>query len=350
MKKLSIILVSIICSCAVFVFCSQKIYASSDVCVSSAQSAVLMEASTGRILYAKNIDKKLYMASTTKIVTAITVLDNISDVNAVVTVPKEAQGVEGSSIYLVAGEHLTVLELLYGLMLQSGNDCAVTLAIKVAGSVKAFANLMNKTAHKVGAQNSNFVTPHGLHDNNHYTTAYDLGLITAYALKNETFRKIVSTKSITIANETKEYRRLIQNKNKLLKNYEFANGVKTGFTSKAGRCFVGSAYKDGMQLIAVVLNCVPMFEESEAMLKYGFNHYKLRTIIPDNKVCGALIRNNKMIFYKVNEGFSYPIKDGSDELDKIKKEITLPYKNDIDGNLSVYLDKQLIYFQKLVTM
>jgi len=187
------------------------------------------------------------MASTTKIVTALTVIRN-TDLDEVVEIPKAACGIEGSSIYLREGEHLTVRELLYGLMLRSGNDCAVALALHTSGSVEAFAELMNTTAVELGCENSNFVNPHGLHDDRHYTTALDLAAVTCEALHNETFREIVSTKAVRISNEGYEYDRVLVNKNKLLSNVDGADGVKTGYTKKAGRCFVGSATKNGMQV------------------------------------------------------------------------------------------------------
>ena len=159
---------------------------------------IVMEVNSNVVLYKHNENSKKFMASTTKILTAIVVIENCN-VNDVVTVTKDTVGIEGSSIYLEVGEQLTVKELLYGLMLRSGNDCAQTLAVYCSKSIENFANLMNKTAKKIGATNSNFVNPHGLHNDNHYTTAYDLALISCYAMKNSIFREIVSTKSVDIS-------------------------------------------------------------------------------------------------------------------------------------------------------
>ncbi|MEG1527716.1 MAG: D-alanyl-D-alanine carboxypeptidase family protein [Clostridia bacterium] len=309
-----------------------------------AEGACLMEIS-GRVLYGKNMDKKLPMASTTKVVTALTVIKN-ANLNDIVSIPKEAVGIEGSSIYLKVGEKISVADLLYGLMLQSGNDSATALALYVSGSVEEFAKLMTKTAKSLGANNSNFVNPHGLHNDLHYTTAYDLAKITCEGLKNENFKKIVSSKSQKIGIE--ENSRLILNKNKLLKNYEFANGVKTGFTKRAGRCFVGSAVKNGMQLIAVVLNCSPMFEESKNMLCYGFENYSLKTIISKDKVVGIKFFDKEPTYYYCPQEFKYPLRNG--EHVEIKKVVNLPSKKGESGNISIYIAKQLIFSQKLSTI
>jgi hypothetical protein len=162
--------------------------------------------------------------------------------------------VEGSSIYLRQGEKLTIRQLLYGLMLRSGNDCAVALAVKIGGNVERFAEMMNELARKIGVEKTNFVNPHGLHDDNHYTTAFDLARISAYAMKNSVFREIVSTKNITISGVEGE--RVLVNKNKMLSTFAGGDGIKTGFTKRAGRCLVSSAIKNGMEVVSVVLNCI----------------------------------------------------------------------------------------------
>ena len=218
---------------------------------SSAGSAFVFDADSGRVFYSKNADAKRAMASTTKIATAITVIDNCQDLDAEVKIDKRAVGIEGTSIYLREGEVLTVRELLYGLMLRSGNDAAVALAIYTAGSVDEFATLMNKTAEKAGAENTNFANPHGLDNENHYTTARDLAKITAYALNNEDFAQIVSTKNIKIPSKEEGYR-FLSNKNRLLSSLEGCIGVKTGYTSKAGRCLVSAAERDGLRVVCVV--------------------------------------------------------------------------------------------------
>ena len=317
-----------------------KTYDCADI---TAKAAVLMEQSTGRVLLKKNSEKKLPMASCTKILTAITVIENC-DVTERIEVDKRAVGIEGSSIYLRAGEKLTVTELLYGLMLQSGNDCAEALAYHVSGDKESFSNLLNDTARKIGAKNSNFVTPHGLHNDNHYTTAYDLALITCYALKNELFKKIVSTQKINISNDGYDFDRVIINKNKLLKNFEFADGVKTGYTKKAGRCFVGSATKDGMQLVAVVLDCGPMFEESQKLLQYGFNNYRFKTVYQKNKIF-CLQREKKYVFYRFDEGFKYPVKSDGSENGLFNEK--LHFNNDKTLKIEITFANKLIFSSQL---
>ena len=289
----------------------------------SAQSAVVMERSSHRILFEQNGNAHLPMASTTKIVTALTVI-NHANLDDVVEVSPKAVGIEGSSIYLRAGEHLTVRELLYGLMLRSGNDSAVALALHVAGSIEAFAEMMNETASKAGCVDSHFVNPHGLHDDNHYTSARDLATLTCVALENADFRQIVATKSVRISYEGMEYDRVLVNKNKLLSSFSDADGVKTGYTKKAGRCFVGSATRNGMQVVVVVLNCGPMFEETSDMLDVAFNNYNLKCVIPQNKICGSRIENNKRVYYKCAERFCYPVKDGEHLTTEIDLESQVP--------------------------
>ena len=312
---------------------NRKVSQTSSTFTTSAKSAIVMEQSSRRILFEKNSDAHLPMASTTKIVTALTVL-NHAKLDDVVEVNSKAVGVEGSSIYLRAGEHLTVRELLYGLMLRSGNDSAVALALHVAGSIEAFAELMNDTASKVGCADSNFVNPHGLHDDNHYTSAHDLGVLTCVAMENSDFREIVSTKTVRISNEGMEYDRVLTNKNKLLSNYNSADGVKTGYTKKAGRCFVGSATRNGMQVVVVVLNCGPMFEETADMLDAAFANYKLQTVIPQNKVCGSRVERGKRVYYLCPDRFCYPVTHGEYLTTEIDMEGKIPtIKALLNGNV-----------------
>ena len=317
-----VVLAATLCLCLAGVAFSQV--ANAEVGFStSAQGAVVMERTTHRVLFAKNSDAHLPMASTTKIVTALTVL-NHANLDDVVEVDTRAVGIEGSSIYLRAGEHLTVRELLYGLMLRSGNDSAVALALHVAGSIDSFAELMNETARQAGCNDSHFVNPHGLHDDNHYTSAHDLGVLTCVALDNADFREIVSTRTIRISNEGMDYDRVLVNKNKLLSNYTDADGVKTGYTKKAGRCFVGSATRNGMQVVVVVLNCGPMFEETADMLDAAFANYHLEAVIPQNKVCGSRIERGKQCYYVCPERFSYPVVNGEKLTTEIDLECEIP--------------------------
>lgn len=236
-----------------------------------AKAMALMECETGAVLAAKNADMRLPMASTTKMMTALIVLENCRT-DEIVEVPDEAVGTEGSSIYLQYNERISVNDLLYGLMLASGNDAAVALAFHVGDSTEGFARLMNERAESMGLQNTHFVTPNGLNDPEHYTTARDLCTIAREALKNETFREIVSTKYHRT--ESGAYERTFKNKNSLLWSFDGAFGVKTGYTMAAGRCLVFGAERDGMTLVGALLNCRPMFQTASELLETAFESYE----------------------------------------------------------------------------
>ncbi len=240
----------------------------------SAKAAVLVEQSTGEVLWGKNETQKLPMASTTKIMTAIVALEH-GTLSDLVTVSKAAAYTEGSSMYLHVGEQLSLESLLYGLMLNSGNDAAIAIAEHISGSVPAFAALMNQTAKKIGAKNTSFQNPNGLDAEGHYTTAYDLALITRYGMEKEQFREIVKAKTKTVDLDGKPNGRVLSNHNKMLKFYPGCDGVKTGFTKKSGRCLVSSATRDGMQLIAVTLHAPDDWQDHTNLLNYGFDTYQL---------------------------------------------------------------------------
>lgn len=234
----------------------------------SAAAEIAMELTTETVLREGNADARLPMASTTKIMTAIIIVEDCN-LDEIITVPDKAVGVEGSSIYLKKNERIDIRDLLYGLMLRSGNDSATALAIHHSGSVEKFVEVMNDRAKKIGAENTQFKNPSGLPDNEHYTTARDLCKIACYSMRNGTFKEIVSTRSY------KGKFRTYANKNKMLYSYGGANGIKTGYTVKAGRCLVSSAERDGMDVVTVVLNCPDMYERSKALLDNAFNNYKL---------------------------------------------------------------------------
>jgi D-alanyl-D-alanine carboxypeptidase (penicillin-binding protein 5/6) len=293
---------------------------------SCAESMTVMEARSGRVLFSREPDKRLPMASTTKVVTAIVVIESC-DLNAVVKIPAEAVGVEGSSIYLEKGEAMTVEALLYGLMLQSGNDCATALAIHAAGSVPKFAEMMNGFARKLGANNSRFMNPHGLHHKDHYTTARDLCRISCYAMGNPVFKRIVGAKEYKTTWAGREYGRRIHNKNKILFQYAGGNGVKTGFTRAAGRCLVAAAERGGMQLVSVVLNCGPMFPECMRLMDEGFKTYRMTEILPAQKHLGELpVVNGRKPAVRVYSYMPlyYPLAEG--ELKGVKFTCELPEK------------------------
>lgn len=333
-----------------------KITANTYAFADNHSAEIIMEVNSNRVLYQNNADAKKYMASTTKILTAITVIEN-TDINQKVTVTKKTVGVEGSSIYLEEGEELTVKDLLYGLMLRSGNDCAETLAIHCSGSIAAFADLMNDTAEKIGARNSHFVNPHGLHDDNHYTTAYDLALISCYSIKNPIFKKIVSTKKIKIPFSTRNYDRLLINKNKMLSEFEGSTGIKTGYTKKAGRCLVTSCERNGMELVCVVLNCPTMFEKSKKLLTESFNDYKNYKLTESDHIvafaeieqsvqkCGLYIKDD--IILPLTEKEFSEIKLELDYPEILKKGI----KKDTEiGFVKIYCSNNLIFKEKIYTI
>lgn len=239
----------------------------------SAECAALLCADTGELLYVKNADIRHPMASTTKIMTALVALEN-SRLSDTVHVSPEAVGVIGSSVYLYADEEITMETLLYALMLESANDAAAAIAIAVAGDVSGFAELMNERAAALGLENTHYENPHGLDSDGHYTTARELAALTAEALKNETFRELVSTYKKTIEMHNGKGSRLLINHNKLLKSYDGAIGVKTGYTSNSGRCLVTAAERDGLTFIAVTLNAPDDWNDHRAMLDAGFSFYK----------------------------------------------------------------------------
>ena len=246
----------------------------------SAEKAIVVDGQTGRVLYEKNADSRSLIASTTKIMTALVVCEQCNILDRM-SIPKEAVGIEGSSMYLKEGEILTVQELLYGLMLQSGNDAAVALAMYCGGTVEGFAQLMNDKAHRLGLSQSHFVNPHGLDAPDHYSTARDLAILAAYAMKNPIFAKTVSVKTVKIGE------RYLQNHNKLLWQFDGADGVKTGFTKAAGRILVSSAYRDGRRIIAVTINAPNDWQDHKKLLQQGFSEYNPQTLVKKEQCVGT---------------------------------------------------------------
>lgn len=234
---------------------------------SEASAAILYQPDTKTVLYEKNKDEKLGIASTTKIMTALVVLEN-AELDDIVDIRPEYTGIEGSSMYLKAGERFTVRELLAGMLLCSGNDAACSLAYHVAGGIEAFAELMNEKAEVLGLENTHFTNPHGLDDDNHYSTAFDLALIMSAAMENETFREITSEKSENIAGHE------FVNHNKLLSMDDSIEGGKTGYTKKCGRTLVSSCNR-GYRLICVTLNCRDDWNEHLALYDMGYSQYEM---------------------------------------------------------------------------
>ena len=247
----------------------------------SAQKAILVDAATGRVLYEKDADSRSLIASTTKIMTALIICEQCNVLDRM-RIPKEAVGIEGSSMYLKEGEVLTLQELLYGLMLQSGNDAAVALAIYCGGTVEGFAELMNDKAHLLGMTGTHFENPNGLDSPDHYSTARDLAVLASYAMKNPIFAKTVSTKTVTIGT------RSLRNHNKLLWKIDGADGVKTGFTKAAGRILVSSAMRQGRRLVAVTINDGNDWEDHAALLNDGFSDFQVCQIVNVGQKLGSI--------------------------------------------------------------
>lgn len=295
----------------------------------TARSAVVMEAKTGKVIYSRNMKDIKYPASTTKIMTLIVALEN-GNLNDEVTASEDASKTEGSTIWLEPGEKRRMLDLLYGMMLVSGNDATVAVAEHIAGSVPAFAKMMTEKAHAIGATDTFFVNSSGLPDEQHYTTAYDMALIAAYGYNsNPMFEQIVSTKEMQIPWADNDYDRVLDNENRMLWLYDGGNGVKTGYTDAAGRCLVSAANRDGVQLVAVVLDSLYMWNDSIAMLDYGFDHIKKHRIIKQNEDVNTVYVSagrKKQLQLQAAEDFYIPLDkdDNSDIDDKIKTRVEAP--------------------------
>ena len=249
----------------------------------SAKSAILIDVSDKSVLYQKNARERMGMASTTKIMTALIIAEELPP-DKKIAIPKAAVNTEGSSVYLTEGELLSVRELLCALLLSSANDAAVALAIASAGSIEAFSDKMNRKAKELGLTDTNFVNPHGLYDPAHYTTAYDLAIISAEALKNSAIKEIAGLKTAIIPQGVSATspegisKRYLYNHNKMLKLYDGTIGLKTGFTKKTGRCLVSAAERDGLCLIAVTLCAPDDWRDHTAMLDYGYSRYTRLTL------------------------------------------------------------------------
>ena len=272
----------------------------------SAECAIVMDAATGRVLYERKADQRSLIASTTKIMTALVVCEQCNVLDRV-RIPKEAVGIEGSSMYLREGEILTVQELLYGLMLHSGNDAAVALAIYCGGTVEGFAELMNDKARQLGLGDTHFENPHGLDSPEHYSTARDLAVLAAYAMENPIFAKTVSAKTV------KTGQRQLTNHNKLLWRVDGADGVKTGFTKKAGRILVSSAVRDGRRLVCVTINAPDDWNDHADLLDDGFARYHIQTLVHAGDLMGTaevLGGASASVHLLADDDFEYPLAEG----------------------------------------
>ena len=353
------ILIILLCVCMVSaIFASNTINVQAyDSIDSSAKGMVVIEGNTNTILYGKNEHTQMPMASTTKIVTAILAIENCDDLDKKIEISPKAIGIEGTSIYIKSGEKLSMRELLYGLMLASGNDCAVAIAESLGGE-ENFVDMMNQFAIGLGCKNTHFDNPHGLDSDTHYTSAYDLAIMTSYALKNETFREISSTERMVIPQNDLYQARYLKHKNKLLFTDENCIGVKTGFTDNAGRCLVNASEKNGMQIISVVLNCQPMFDECARLDSLSYDNYFMKEFVkPYNFVSNVEVEESAKVEIGVItiKGFTLPIKKA--EEDKYEVKYTIPDKilapielNQSVGSVQVFYNDEIIFEDELITI
>jgi serine-type D-Ala-D-Ala carboxypeptidase (penicillin-binding protein 5/6) len=286
----------------------------------SAKAAVLMEQSSGRVLYGRNEHRPMRIASITKIMTAILAIES-GKMQDTVTITEHAARTEGSSLYLKPGEKIPLTDLVYGLMLRSGNDSAVAIAEHVGGSLDGFSYLMNQKAEEIGMKHTRFRNPHGLDTHeDHYSTAYDMALLTKYAMNNNMFKDISATKVYRSEQTGEKWDRVWRNKNKMLKLYENATGGKTGYTKRAKRTLVSTAEKDGMELIAVTLNDPDDWEDHRNMFEWGFHSFQMTELIKEGKVSSIKDRGYKGKV-EANRTFSYPLM--KEEIKQISSSIHL---------------------------
>ena len=289
----------------------------------SAKAAVLMTADNSTVLYEKAAEEKLPMASTTKIMTALLTLEAAQAEDRQVKITDEMVRVEGSSMGLKPGNVVTLTALAQGMLLCSGNDAANAAAIAIAGSTEEFAKLMNQRAKQIGMKNTNFVTPSGLDDENHYTTAYDMALLGACAMENQRFREIASQKSMQVQFVEPDMKYTFGNHNRLLTAYEGCIGVKTGFTKKSGRCLVSCAERDGVRLVAVTLNAPDDWNDHKALLDYGFSTFPRQVLAEEGEELGRVPLQGSLLHMasvEARETVAYPLKQG----EEVTMEVDLP--------------------------
>ena len=306
----------------------------------SAASAILIDGESGRVLYAQNAEEERPIASITKLMTALVAVESHPDLSEVVTIRPEWTGVEGSSMYLKAGEELTLEALLYGLLLASGNDAAVAIAGFCAGDVDTFVAWMNDKAAELGMEHTHFENPNGLNDEGHYSTAADMAALARVVMEHEALAKIVGTRSITVAGRT------LTNHNKLLWRYEGCTGLKTGYTDRAGRTLVSCAERDGQRLIAVTLNDPNDWADHAALFDYGFAHYRSAMLALANRtfrmlpVTGSL---NRFVPVYTAADVYYPLTEG----ELVKARVELPERVERVRSLNARLRTELANYPKV---
>ena len=332
-----------------------------DVPKINSRYAIILDRESKRVLYGKNEKIKTKMASTTKIMTSLIIIEN-ANLNDIVKISSKAAGTGGSRLKLNKGDKISVKDLLYGLMLRSGNDAAVALAEHVGGSVEGFAKLMNKKAEEIGLENTNFVTPHGLDADEHYTTAYELAMLTDYALENEIFASIVNTKTCNIT--INGYSRAISNTNELLGNLNGVYGVKTGFTNGAGRCLVTSVKRDDLDIICVVLGADTKkirTIDSIKLIEYTFRSFQkvdITAIIENNFNDWKNINSGRIIIEKgIKKGIDikldkynlnrYTIKNNTENLFNIKINAKIGLIAPVEENVKIG-ELQVMYGEEII--
>lgn len=295
----------------ILLFCAALLllpaYVSAGAVSTGASCAVLMDAGSGRILYEQNIHERRPIASITKLLTALVAVESTEDLETLITIQPEWTGVEGSSIYLKPGEKISMKALLYGLLLQSGNDAAAAIAGYVAGGEEAFAERMNDCAARLNMENSHFTNPSGLSDEGHYSTAYDMALLARECLSNQIVAEICATQRIEVEGRT------FYNHNKLLHRYEGCIGMKTGYTELAGRTLVSAAAKDGQTLICVTLNDGNDWNDHEKLFDYGFETYPAHVLCTQGDRFGSIKISESLIpvlQVAAEQTLTYPLKAG----------------------------------------
>lgn len=317
-------------------------------------TAVLIEEDTGKVLYEKQKDASVYPASTTKIMTALLALEHL-DLNQQITIPEDMGPADGSAMYLLPGETFTVEELLQGLLIKSANDAAIVLAKAVSGSIEEFSELMNQRAQEIGCQNTHFVNPNGLHDPNHTTSAYDLALIAREAMKNPKFRELVATDFVQIhATEQTPEIRYFRNTNKFLWSeqtieykgttipikYDVVDGIKTGYTTEAGKCLVSSGEKNGLRLIAVVMKNegLEVYTNSRKLLEYGFKNFTKKKIFTANQVAGRTV-----IVDSLEKNLDFYVKEDYYSVENINSKTEIEQEVSLNENmkLPIHVDDEI---------
>jgi len=284
----------------------------------SAEHAIVIELNSGKVLYEKNAGIKAYPASITKIMTALIAIEN-GDLDKKVKISQNSVGVEGSSIYLETGEKIPLRDLVYGLMLRSGNDSAVAISEEIGGTTKNFVTMMNKRAFEIGAVNTHFMNPNGLHHKEHYTTARDMALIAREAMKNSEFKVVAKAKCWTANRGDGKYN-YFYNKNKVIYQYEGGTGIKIGYTTVAGRTLVASSQRNGMELICVVMNAPNWFQDTYNLMDYIYNQYETVRIAKGQVPLKAIkVQNGNKSFVVIGP----------------KQDINCPSKKDVGSNISI---------------